>query len=193
MPQNPYNASLDRGIGQLTRIHNFNFSGGYELPFGPGKKFLRRGGLVGKFTGGWMLNTLTTLKSGTPFSVIFTTSTTTWYMHRTNVVGDWHVADPSIDQWFNPKAFAVPTIYTQGNSGRDILFGPWLFDSDLSLIKSTRFLERYTLQIRAEAFNFPNHPSFGPPANSVSGTNIGQIRATSVDNRVLQFGLKLLF
>jgi hypothetical protein len=192
-PQNPYNASLDRGIGQLTRIHNFNFSGGYELPFGPGKKFLRRGGLVGKFTGGWMLNTLTTLKSGTPLSVVFTTSTTTWYMHRTNVVGDWHVADPSIDQWFNPKAFAVPPIYTQGNSGRNILFGPWLFDSDLSLIKSTRFLERYTLQFRTEAFNFPNHPSFGPPANSVSSTNIGQIRATSVDNRVLQFGLKLLF
>jgi hypothetical protein len=192
-PQYPYNAALDRGLGQLTRIHNFNFTGGYDLPFGPGKRFLHRGGLVGKFTGGWMLNTLTTLKSGPPLSVVFSTTTTTWYTHRTNQVGDWHVEDPSIDRWFNPKAFAVPTIYTMGNTGRNILFGPWLFKSDLSLIKNTRFYERYNVQFRMEAFNFLNHPSFGQPANSVSGTNIATIRATSIENRVVQFGLKLLF
>ena len=192
-PQYPYNAALDRGIGQLTRIHNVNITGGYELPFGPGKRFFNHTGLAGKLAGGWMVNTLTSVRSGAPFSVIFATTTTTWYTHRTNVVGEWRVDEPSINQWFNPKAFAAPPIYTMGNSGRNILTGPPVFKSDLSLLKNTKVAERYTLQARLEAFNFLNHPSFGLPANSVSGTNIATIRATSIENRVVQFGLKLLF
>jgi hypothetical protein len=40
----------------------------------------------------------------------------------------------------------------------------------------------------------PNHPSFSSPGNSLSTpSTFGKIRGTSVEARVVQFGLKLLF
>ena len=36
----------------------------------------------------------------------------------------------------------------------------------------------------AEAFNMINHPNFGNPASSITVSNVGQVTATSIDNRV---------
>jgi hypothetical protein len=65
---------------------------------------------------------------------------------------------------------------------------------DLAMFKNLRLTERWTLQFRAEAFNFPNSPSLGNPAANISfPQNVGRIRASSVAERSLQFALKVLF
>jgi hypothetical protein len=65
---------------------------------------------------------------------------------------------------------------------------------DVSLLKDTKITERVSVQFRAESFNLPNHPSFGNPAASVNTTStFGRISATSIENRAVQFGMKLLF
>jgi hypothetical protein len=59
--------------------------------------------------------------------------------------------------------------------------------------------ERINLEFRAEFFNLLNHANFRLPAAAMftsSGgrnTNAGQITATSIDNREIQFGMKLTF
>jgi hypothetical protein len=59
-----------------------------------------------------------------------------------------------------------------GNSGLGILLGPGQFNWDASLIKTTKFTERQTLQFRAEFFNLFNHPQFNgiSPGSGTSGT-----------------------
>ena len=72
-------------------------------------------------------------------------------------------------------------------------------DVDFALVKDTAITERIKLQFRGEIFNLFNHAQFSLPNNTVftstggiSGS-AGQITATSVDNREIQLGLKLIF
>jgi hypothetical protein len=84
--------------------------------------------------------------------------------------------------------------FTFGNSARNVLWGPGQMKIDLGLVKDVRFWERYKLNIRVEAFNVPNHPSFGNPSASISTpSTIGRIGGTSVENRAVQMALKLSF
>lgn len=92
----------------------------------------------------------------------------------------------------------------QGNSGRNSLTGPGLFDADFSLIKNThipRISESFNVQFRAEMFNVFNHPSGQAPVDtnqlySQSGKPVngaGSLDTVIVLGREIQFGLKLIF
>ena len=83
---------------------------------------------------------------------------------------------------------------TFGNSGRGILRGPGFFNTDLGILKSTRITERVNLQFRTEFFNVFNHANFRLPTSNISSAQRGRITAVVDDNqRIIQFGLKLLF
>jgi hypothetical protein len=57
-----------------------------------------------------------------------------------------------------------------------------------------RITERADIQFRAEFFNVFNHPNFRLPASNISSSQRGRITAVLDDNqRIIQFGLKLLF
>src|SRR5262249_41911079 len=47
--------------------HSVHISGTYELPFGKGKTFANRGGVVDRVVGGWTLGSIFTLQTGNPF------------------------------------------------------------------------------------------------------------------------------
>ncbi|MGH9907106.1 MAG: carboxypeptidase regulatory-like domain-containing protein [Pyrinomonadaceae bacterium] len=83
-----------------------------------------------------------------------------------------------------------------GNSGVGIVTGPGQNNSDIEIIKRTPlgFLgEGGNIEFRTEFFNAFNTPQFANPASSVSFASFGQITATSVNERIIQFGLKLNF
>jgi hypothetical protein len=90
-----------------------------------------------------------------------------------------------------------------GNTGQGIILGPGQFNWDISILKNFRITERQNLQFRTEFFNTFNHPQFAPPGNysptppaqlAVSSPGqFGQITATSVNPRVIQFALKYVF
>ena len=41
------------------------------------------------------------------------------------------------EQWFNTAAFVRPDAFTYGNAGRNIVIGPGIFSTDLSLLRRT--------------------------------------------------------
>jgi hypothetical protein len=59
-----FHIKSDYGNEEGTRRHRVLLTGVYELPFGAGKSFLRHGGLVNGFVGGWSVNTVTLLETG---------------------------------------------------------------------------------------------------------------------------------
>jgi hypothetical protein len=196
-PQNPYDARADRANSDGIRQRVFVLTATYALPFGRDGHYLRTSSRVlDAIVGGWNMATLTTVRSGSPFTPTITSNATGgWYATRANVVGDPHLDEPTLDQWFNPKAFAVPAAYTFGNAGRNILFGPGQVKIDAALYKTFRVTERFKLEFRGDAFNLPNHPNFSNPAANVStASTFGRVRSTIAEtNRAIQFAVKLMF
>jgi hypothetical protein len=196
-PEDPYNARRDRGNSDQIRRHIFTAAYGYELPFGPGKPFLNSPGPVKHVIGGWEIAGITYLRTGTPFSVSFSSSTPGWYSGRADIIAG---ADPSLgrderglNRWFDPAAFTVPQPFTFGSSARNSLFGPGDIVFDVSFIKNTRIGERINTQFRAEFFNLPNHTNPGNPGANISvPASVGRITSAG-DPRQIQFGLKVLF
>ncbi|MGH9640239.1 MAG: hypothetical protein ACRD3Y_09270, partial [Bryobacteraceae bacterium] len=58
------------------------------------------------------------------------------------------------------------------------LTGPGFFDLDASLLKVIKFKERYTLELRGEAFNITNTPQFSNPAAISPGATSATSRAS---------------
>jgi hypothetical protein len=194
-PQNPNNISNDRGNSDQVRRHIFTAAYTYELPLGPGRKFLAAGGAAGRILGGWQVAGITYLRTGQPFSVSFSPTQTGWYANRANVakVGNLPRGERNISRWFDASGYSVPAPFTFGNGARNHLFGPGDIVFDVSILKNTRISERVDTQLRFEFFNLPNHPNFGNPGANISvAGSLGRITGAG-DPRQIQFGLKVLF
>jgi len=86
-----------------------------------------------------------------------------------------------------------------GPYGRQAITGPGFWDLDMSLFKSFPIPFRESaLEFRADAFNVLNHPSFGNPGSSLTGTSGQSINSTRFsgiipDARVVQVAARLSF
>jgi Carboxypeptidase regulatory-like domain/TonB dependent receptor-like, beta-barrel len=175
---------------------NLTISSVYELPFGSGKIFLANANrFVKGALGGWQVAGVFSGKTGLPFTPVISAdqANTGIGSQRPNVVGNWALSNPTPNLWFNPAAFAIPTKYTYGNSGRNILRADNLLELDLTLEKNFVFSETRRLQFRAEAFNITNTPTFAAPGATIGSSSAGVVTSTLNGNRVLQGALKFYF
>ena len=187
--------------------HSFSANSVYQLPFGPGKRFLHHGGFVGKVVGGWELTGIASATSGRPIDILVDRSPTdlpdgTTRNQRPDLVPGMSIypAHQTINNWFNPAAFAVPAPGTWGTLGRNVGRGPGYYEIDTALEKETPVTERLALKFRAEAFNVLNHPIYADPSSDISSSSFGVITsplntgATGIGTpRRLQFMLRLEF
>jgi hypothetical protein len=171
--------------------HRFVFSANYEIPFG--QSFA---GAAKQLLAGWQVNGVAYWQTGLAFNVTNSTAraNTSAGNDRPNLVGDPHLDSPTVAQWFNTAAFAPQPINTIGNAPRNVLHGPPQRRLDLSLFKDVAIASRTKLQLRVEAYNVTNTPSFANPTAGLGAPGFGSI--TSIGNsipRQMQFAVKLLF
>jgi hypothetical protein len=204
-PQDSRCLRCDYGYSAYNTPHRFVTSALWELPLGKGKRWANMGGVVNQLLGGWQLGSIITIQSGRPLN-----TQAGWDAPGTGTFGDWRLhatgLDPylpkeqrSTNQWFNIKAFRELAAGELGNMSRNRLIGPSTFQWDFSTLKDFFIREGHRLQFRFEAFNFPNHPSWGSPnvnwgsRTSTPQPSFGTIRSTASNMRELQFGLKYIF
>ena len=196
---NPYDFNYDRAVSDFDIHHNFVSTVNYELPFGPGRR-LGNGAnrVVRKLVGGWQLNMILLARTGLPFTVsqqqgVLSNGTG----NRPNRITSGVLENPTPDRWWDTAAFAPTTdnTGTYGNSGRNILRQPKQTNVDFSLIKNTRFFERFEHQFRLEAFNSLNHPQFGAPGRTLGASDQGVISSLLFNTpmRQIQLVMKLSF
>ncbi len=197
--QNAYNFARDRAVSDFDVTHTLTTSWSYDLPFGKGRAFASNlGNVADKFIGGWQLSGILLVRSGLPFTVnqqqnVLSTGTA----NRPNRIGSGELDNPSIERWFDISAFdqTPDTTGTYGNSGRNILRAPGQTNLDLSLVKVTRFRERFEYQFKVEFFNALNQPQFAAPGNNIRSSNAGVISSLLFNNpmRQIQLAMKLSF
>lgn len=147
--------------------------------------------------GGWRLGGIFQTRTGLPITVIDGRARSLQGergAERPNCVGDPVPSDQSISRWLDIAAFQAVPLGTFGNCSVGVARAPGYTNVDLVLSK--RFAAggpRYA-EVRVEAFNAFNHPSFGPPGRDISVPNtFGVITNTISSPRVIELVLKFSF
>ncbi len=207
--QDARNLKADRGSSDFDARQRLVFSYIYELPFGKGKLLGRNWNpTLNSILGGWEFSGIGTFQSGRPIFMQLSSSNdnsrTGSSRDRPNVA---FILDNSLVQtnakpifedrpdktiYLNPAAFSIPLPGTFGNVPRNYFDGPGTNNWDLMLGKNFK-TERLNAQFRAEFFNAFNHPSFGQPNRFRDSKAFGTITSTLLQNRQIQFGLKLTY
>jgi hypothetical protein len=202
---NPLQPMADYGRASFDIHHAAVLNATYDLPFGRSKA---SGGnpWMKKLIGNWQVSGIETLQSGLPFTPQLSYNPSNDGDTRNPVRPSWNpnftgqviLGGPS--RYFNPHAFIQPLLGTYGNAGRNILQGPGLAETNVSVAKKFSLSERLNLQFRSEFFNVFNHTNFNTPnpvvyASSTGGPSptAGVITSTSTTSRQIQLGLKLLW
>ena len=63
------NFSYDRRRMSFDRRHVVRMNGIWELPFGPGRSFAKKGGFIGHLVGGWQIGGIGVISSGAPINL----------------------------------------------------------------------------------------------------------------------------
>jgi hypothetical protein len=168
-----YNLALNRASSNFDQRHVFTLSYIYDLPF------FRNPGLTHTLLGGWQWSGITTVQTGTPYSV---TNAGADSVPGDNAgvangvgTGSWPdlIGDPNAvpagsgaaggfgPLFSNPAAFAAPRGLTFGDAGRNIARNPRQTNFDMGLYKHFPIHESVSLEFRAEAFNVFNHTQWG--------------------------------
>ena len=193
------NPERNRARADADVRHVFVQSYIYELPFGKGKSFANSG-LVAAIAGGWQVNGILTLQTGTPFnlSVPGTIINAPGNSNQPDLVGTYTASKGvgTHTTWFDSTVFRQPAAGTFGNIGRNVLTGPGLGNLDFSLFRKFSITERFKAEFRVESFNITNTAKFNNPSGDITSPNFGKVTgAQSAPNgpREIQLGLKVTF
>jgi hypothetical protein len=155
---------------------------------------------------GWQISPIMKIKSAQVFNVTSGSddALTGLTGQRPNqIVADPYAPNQSVDHWLLPAtvAYARPGPGTYGNAAFNSLKGPGVFQFDMALSRTFVLKEAKTLQVRAEAFNLPNHLNPSVPVSVTSSSAFGKIQSdisgtsglSAGDPRIVQLALKLTF
>lgn len=198
-------AERNKGLAGYDRRHNLQLYGVYDLPFGKGQRWASGGGLLDALIGGWQINSIISLMSGTPINIVqgnafnLNAGGSGQYpdqvLPEVRILGGIGLGNP----YFDRNAYAavnIPATSAQrfGSAGRNNVIGPSFFNVDASLFKTVSFGERFKLQLRVEALNALNHPNFGNPQGDINNVNFGYVTSTvGIGERNLRFGARFIF
>ncbi|MGC2161871.1 MAG: TonB-dependent receptor [Silvibacterium sp.] len=217
-PQDPFNTHLEKGPSNFDVGQALSLSAAQDL-------HLQDVAFLDPFsktvTAGWELLSISTITSGSPFTVysgIQQTGVGSDGSDRPDQIATPHLSTAHSssrprDDYFgrgaaNSSFFSIPIGIPNGTGpnsgrfgtlGRNTFFGPAYYDFDYALIKSTPFghrqsgVERADLQFRAEFFNLFNIVNMGLPANTIKGSGFGIISKTAGTSRQIQFSLKVVY
>ncbi|MBT9331555.1 TonB-dependent receptor [Paracidobacterium acidisoli] len=209
-----YRAPFVPGFGMKGEYGNMDFEsanvihmgGGWQLPFGKGRRWLNHGAVVDAVAGGWNLQGIFTYQSGQPVTIScsVTTDTASGCYALVNKGAIFQGAH-TLQHWFNAAAFSNPAPATMvGQSDLSPLggapaqaFGPAFHRGDLGVQKIFHLPGTHELEVRGEAFNLTNTPNFGQPGtlnpSSSAFASITNTRDSPSDAREFQFAVKYLF
>jgi hypothetical protein len=220
IPQNPFDTHPEKGPSNFDVAHSFSVSAAQALHFE--ELGWLAGPRVRKLAAGWELLSISSISSGSPFTVysgIQQTGAGTAGADRPDEIAIPHLstahsAGRAREDYFGKGAenaaafFSIPinvpggtgpNVGRFGTLGRNTFRGPAYYDFDYAVIKDTPLgrrasgVERADVQFRGEFFNIFNMVNMGLPANTMEGSGFGEISRTAGTSRQIQFSLKLIY
>jgi hypothetical protein len=208
-PQDTYNRGVEKSVAPLDLPRALDVSATYQLPWGPGRPFLKHG-YLSQILGGWALAGILDYTSGTPISVgapdtlpIANGHLDSDYLGGpisngigrgqtiiANSLGPGQAGTVVV----NRAAFGFPAPFTFGNTYVVPNVRTLGFQSEnLSLFKRETFRERYQVELRLDAFNAFNRKVPGYLVTDLTNPDFGQYTGSTIGPRGCQVGLRITF
>jgi hypothetical protein len=169
--------SLDEGPADYDARHRLTVAGTYALPWAKGNAVV----------GGWSVNTVLTLQSGTPFTVYDQSG------KRADQIATANNGPKRINKFFNTDAFRAAA-GAQGNESRNAVRGPSTHTVDLSLFKTFPLPRWGAVELRVEGFNIFNWAQYNQPGNVLGNPDFGKITGTRLNSeRQVQLAARYIF
>jgi hypothetical protein len=197
----PFNIRYDKGRGSYDITHVVTMSWLWTQ----NHKFQQPG--VNYLLKGWSVGAFHTIQSGAPLNIIMGTDVVLdgtgqgGNLQHAQLAPGMTYADIAIDhpdrnafvnKFFNTAAFVTASkvpLGTLGNIGSNVINGPAMSNTNLTLMKDLMIHEPVRVQLRGEFFNAFNQVNFNNPTNSSASASFGRILGASA-GRVIQVALK---
>ncbi len=196
--------SLNYTWSDFDRRHVFQGTYTYELPFGKGKMFASGAPkFINYLISGWQTSGTVIWMKGRPFTVYSGINTVSNVVQSTADCSNCTreqgslVLETGRNFWFDAPdraLFSAPAPGSIGNTGRNFFLAPNYFQWDASLSRKFALTERVAFDLRVDARNVLNNPSFDNPTAVINNALFGRINDTVTNNaRRIQFSGKLSF
>lgn len=189
---NTWNFQHEAPVKELVsydKPQNISYSGIWDVPFGKARRFATASNkLLDSVVGGWRVNWVYRYTSGNPIAGI----------NAVNTCGTLLVEDQGPERWWNN---------TRGCWRGNPAYQPrvvedryaWLRQMDnitvnLAAAKTFRLVEKWTFQLRGEAFNLVNRPIYRPAPTTYTDVRFGMLSIEQQNfPRNVQVSMKLMF
>jgi hypothetical protein len=192
------NLGYERTYSPFNTPQNLAMSGTYQLPFGRGRTYMANSNrFVDSVLGGWQVQTIIVLRSGTPYTPVVSTDVANTGVgnQRPNInpAGGSPTFKKSLSKWFDPTRYVAASQFNYGQVRANTLQSDAFRQYDASVFKNFAITGESVLSFRAEFFNLPNTNSFNAPGATVTSSSCCVVNSTSVPSRDIQFALKYNF
>ena len=164
-----------------------------ELPFGPNRMFLNKGGVASKILDGFGLSGDLTFASGTYFTPQYTGSAAqlaaggTYTLRPDRVFTQGIAGAGSRGSWFNPAAFVAPA-NGFGTASRNSIEGPGTVSVNMSVGRSVSFGGTRSFEARMQATNVFNTVQYNAIDTTINSATYGQVVGTAQMRQIALIG-----
>ena len=201
--QNDADLLAERSNSSFDVRHKLTGNWLYELPVGPNRRFLNKGGKMAAIFDGYSLSGNFTFASGTYYTPSFQASAAQIAAGGTYTLRpDRDFTQPihgpgTLHEFFNPAAFINPcprgTLSTctqdhYGNSSRYSIEGPGQVVVDAALSRTVQLGDTRSFEARMSATNVFNTVQYSSIDTVVNSTTFGQVQSAAAMRRIVFTG-----
>jgi hypothetical protein len=201
--QNYLDLQAERALSSFDVRNKLLINHNYQLPFGEQRRWLNKGGTMGRALGNWQISGITTIQSGTPATAQIlgnlsnragTAAISNLRADATGLPVELSRSQRTAQDFFNTAAFSLPAPGEFGDAGRDTIPGPGTVNFNMSLDKLVTFSRERGIRgdFRIESDNIFNTPKFAGLSTVVNGQGFGRVTSVGAMRSVV-FSLRLRF
>jgi hypothetical protein len=196
--QNYFRPDLEYGNASFDQRHNLTGNWVTELPFGPNRAFLNKGGVLSRIMDGYSLSGTFTFASGHYFTPQYSgnqTEASSGNVFRLRPNRDFTQSTAgagNLGQFFNTNAFAAPVNGQYGTASPGSIEGPGTVAVSASLSRTVDLGDTRSFEARVTAANVFNTVQYSGISTIENSANFGQVTSAAA-MRVLQLQARYRF
>ena len=196
--QDDQNLDAEWALSNFDRRHQVNGNARIELPWGRNRRWLAYGGWLAGVVGDWSMSANLTWQSGTPLTVRCSSCAADVAQGiggtlRADYTGaPIRVGDPTIDQFFNTAAFAIPVPGAFGSSARNMIIGPGSRLLSAQFTRDVAMGGTRSVSINVNVTNLLNTANYAGVDTNINSPTFGQVMSVS-GRRSVRLNLRFRF